>query len=473
MKQFIKRLFGFSLGPVLGAILSLIQVPIFSSLMPVEEIGNANSFQLLLVNIPNFIYLGLDQSFSREYHLYKDKRKLMQQATLVPFAVGLVLFAIFIIFARPISSWLFKDPSYYYLVYFAGFWVLSTVVERFVLMTIRMEEKAFEYSFYSLLLKVGSFVVSLLLIFMGMRDFTLIVYGLIFGQLLADLCLYIRYWHLLDLRHFSVDQAIISQMLKFGLPIMISTSVASILNMMDTSFLTSVSTLYDRGVYSHAAKIASMFGILKTAFASFWVPTAFRWHKEEKPLKNYQFISDALLLVLTLIFFALLFLKEPIIWLLSSGKTDYLESTYVLGLLCFPHIMYTLSETTTLGISFSRKTYYNIFVSLLALVPSFFLNLLLTPSWGYRGAALASTMAYIVFYLARTYFSRKTGFYFPQKKQVLVTLMMLLAALLNAFPLAWTTLGTIVLAVLALLVQFTTYQTIFAIKNNPKDWDFN
>ena len=135
--------------------------------------------------------------------------------------------------------------------------------------------------------------------------------------------------------------------------------------------------------------------------------------------------------------------------------------------------MYTLSETTTLGISFSRKTYYNIFVSLLALVPSFFLNLLLTPSWGYRGAALASTMAYIVFYLARTYFSRKTGFYFPQKKQVLVTLMMLLAALLNAFPLAWTTLGTIILAVLALLIQFTTYQTIFAIKDNPKDWDFN
>src|SRR5699024_11400459 len=91
----------------------------------------------------------------------------------------------------------------------------------------------------------------------------------------------------------------------------------------------------------------------------------------------------------------------------------------IMGLLAFPHIMYTLSETTTLGIVFSRKTHYNIFVSIMSLVVSVIINLSLTPFIGFRGAALASTAAYVVFYLARTYFSSRTGFYFGQKKQII------------------------------------------------------
>lgn len=472
MKNFIKRLFGFSLGPVIGAILSLIQIPIFASLMSVDEVGNANAFQMMLVNIPNFIYLGLDQAYSREFHVYKDKRRLMQQAVTVPLVVGMFIFGIFIVFSNQISQWLFKDSSYYYLVWLAGVWLLSTVLERFVLMTIRMEEKAFEYSFYSLLLKIGSFVVSLLLIFLGMKDFTLIVYGLIFGQLIADMIMYYKYRHLLVIADYELDKQLIKRMLEFALPLMISTSAASALNMMDNMFLTSMSTPVDRGIYLHAAKISAMFGIIKTAFASFWVPTAFRWYEENKSMKHYQYISEIILFCLTGVFFALLLLKRPIIIASSFGKEGYLESQYVLALLCFPHIMYTLSETTTLGISFSRKTYYNIWISLLALIPSVLINYLLTPRWGYRGAALASTIAYIVFYCARTYFSKKTGFYFSQWKHLASIAIMFLAAVLNMYDIQYIIWLTIGLGCLSLMIQYSTIIKTLEIKNDSSAWDF-
>lgn len=472
MKNFIKRLFGFSLGPVIGALLSLIQIPIFASLMPVEEVGNANAFQMMLVNIPNFIYLGLDQAYSREFHVYNNKKRLMQQAVTVPLIVGLILCGIFVVFSGWISEWLFNDASYYYLIWLAGVWLLSTVLERFVLMTIRMEEKAFEYSFYSLLLKIGSFGVSLLLIFLGMTDFTLIVYGLIFGQLLADMIMFYRYRSLLVISDFELDIPLIKRMLKFALPLMISTSAASVLNMMDNMFLTSMSTPVDRGIYLHAAKIAAMFGIIKTAFASFWVPTAFRWYEENKSLKHYQYISELILFCLTGVFFAILLLKEPIIIASSFGKKGYIHSQYILALLCFPHIMYTLSETTTLGISFSRKTYYNIWISLLALVPSFLCNYFLTPRWGYRGAALASTIAYIVFYCARTYFSKKTGFYFSQRKHLLSILLMFLAAILNMYEVNYSSWITVGIGIITFIIQFSTVIKTFDIRNHPQAWDF-
>lgn len=473
MKHFIKRLLGFSMGPVLGALISLIQGPLFASLMPVAAKGNADTFQQLLLQIPNFIYLGLDQAYSREYHIYKDKRNLMQMATLVPMAFALVLFVVMIVFADPISLWLFKDSRYSFLVWYSGIWTLSAVLERFILMTIRMEEKAIEYSSFNLLIKIGTFAVSLVLIFMGMTDFTLIVYGLIFGQLGADLILFVRYRHLLDLSQFQVDWLVVGQMVKFGMPLMLSTGIVSALKVMDLTFLTSFSTPFDRGIYGHAAKLAALFGIVKTAFASFWVPTAFRWHKEGKEIKHYQYISEALLFVLTGVFFALLFLKGPIMWAFSGGKAEYMQAQYVLALLCFPHIMYTLSETTTLGIAFSRKTIYNVWVSFLAIIPSVLLNAILTPTWGYRGAAFAGTAAYIVFYLARTYFSRRTGFYFPQSKQVISTLLMLSAGLLNVFDFPYLLWITLAISFLALYIQRSTIIKTFEIKAHPEAWDFS
>lgn len=473
MKHFIKRLLGFSMGPVLGALISLIQGPLFASLMPVAAKGNADTFQQLLLQIPNFIYLGLDQAYSREYHIYKDKRNLMQMATLVPMAFALVLFVVMIVFADPISLWLFKDSRYSFLVWYSGIWTLSAVLERFILMTIRMEEKAIEYSSFNLLIKIGTFAVSLVLIFMGMTDFTLIVYGLIFGQLGADLILFVRYRHLLDLSQFQVDWLVVGQMVKFGMPLMLSTGIVSALKVMDLTFLTSFSTPFDRGIYGHAAKLAALFGIVKTAFASFWVPTAFRWHKEGKEIKHYQYISEALLFVLTGVFFALLFLKGPIMWAFSGGKAEYMQAQYVLALLCFPHIMYTLSETTTLGIAFSRKTIYNVWVSFLAIIPSVLLNAILTPTWGYRGAAFAGTAAYIVFYLARTYFSRRTGFYFPQSKQVISTLLMLSAGLLNVFDFPYLLWITLAIGFLALYIQRSTIIKTFEIKAHPEAWDFS
>lgn len=473
MKHFIKRLLGFSMGPVLGALISLIQGPLFASLMPVAAKGNADTFQQLLLQIPNFIYLGLDQAYSREYHIYKDKRNLMQMATLVPMAFALVLFVVMIVFADPISLWLFKDSRYSFLVWYSGIWTLSAVLERFILMTIRMEEKAIEYSSFNLLIKIGTFAVSLVLIFMGMTDFTLIIYGLIFGQLGADLILFVRYRHLLDLSQFQVDWLVVGQMVKFGMPLMLSTGIVSALKVMDLTFLTSFSTPFDRGIYGHAAKLAALFGIVKTAFASFWVPTAFRWHKEGKEIKHYQYISEALLFVLTGVFFALLFLKGPIMWAFSGGKAEYMQAQYVLALLCFPHIMYTLSETTTLGIAFSRKTIYNVWVSFLAIIPSVLLNAILTPTWGYRGAAFAGTAAYIVFYLARTYFSRRTGFYFPQSKQVISTLLMLSAGLLNVFDFPYLLWITLAISFLALYIQRSTIIKTFEIKAHPEAWDFS
>ena len=467
MKHFLKRLMGFSLGPILGAVISLIQIPILTTLLSEAEYGISTLFSTLIVNIPNFLYIGLDQSYTREYNRYKDKQNLFQQAAFLPMIVGILMFMVTIMFASPISNWLFDSPEYTYIVWLSGVWVLATVIERFILLTIRMEEKAIEYSKYTVLLKINVFIVSILLILFGMRDFRVVVFGLIFGQLLGDAILFYNYRSFLNVSQFKLDPKLLKTMLFFGIPLMLSASLNSILNSVDTTMLRNYSTLSELGVYGGAMKIVSIIGILKTAFASFWVPTAYRWYEEDKDIKHFKFISDALLFILTAIFFGLLVFR-PIVMLFVG----YEGSKYLIGLLSFPHLMYALSETTTLGIVFSRKTYLNIFVSLAALVPSLLINYLSTPQYGAIGAAFASCGSYIMLYLARTYFSNRTGFGFSQRKQILTIILMTIAAGLNAFDIQYRVGITFAIGLICLVIQWGTVTDMLAIKQNPNEWDF-
>lgn len=471
MKRFLQRLAGFSLGPVLGAAISFLLFPIFINILPVEEYGRAGVFQNILIQIPNFVYLGLDQAYTREFHHHKDKRRLMQHAMLPALGVGLLLAVISIIFARPIAEWTIWNPDYYYIVHFAAIWILVTIVERFIQLSIRMEEKAMEYSFFTLLLKVGNFIVSMLLIWMGIRDFRVVLYGLIFGHIIADVFLFYRYRHLLDFSGLRINRELMEILMRFGLPIMIAASLSALLNLVDTVSLNSLSDSYNIGIYKAGSQLAAVFGILKTAFASFWVPTAYRWYEEGRSMKHYKYISDALMLILSMGFFLLLLLKHPITVFLNPNR-EYIEFQYIAGLLAFPHLMYTLSETTTLGIVFSRKTFYNIIVSVLALAVSVGVNLLLTPSLGFRGAALASTLAYAVFYLARTYFSSRTGFYFGQRTQIVTMLLMIGAGILNLYPNSYSIIGTLGIALLALIIQIPTLKTTYSVITDSDSWDF-
>ncbi|MGF3076427.1 lipopolysaccharide biosynthesis protein [Facklamia sp. P12934] len=470
MKHFMKRLTGFSLGPIIGALISLIQIRILTQLLVADQYGVSGLYRNLILNIPNFLYIGLDQAFSREFHQAASKKHLFQQAIIIPIGMGILLSFVMLVFNQTIANWLFSDPNAGYIVIWSTILLISMIIERFVLISIRMQEKAKEYSGFTILLKSLIFAVSLSIIALGIRDFRVVVFGMIFGQLIGDSFLFLRYRDLLSWNDFVVDYDLIKKLLSFGFPLMIAMSLNSVLNTIDSLMLRSFSTKKELGFYAAGIAIVNMIGILKTAFATFWVPTAYRWHDEGKSMKHYKFISDAVLFVLTGIFFGILVFRPLIMMILGE---DYRSVQYILGLLCFPHIMYTLSETTTLGIVFSRKTYFNTLVSLLALIPSFFINLWLTPRWGALGAATASSGAYIMFYLARTYFSSRTGFYFKQSKHLMSICLMFIAAFINTSDYAYRLSVTFGLALVCLIIQFSTIQDGYQIWRNPEKWDFN
>ena len=94
--------------------------------------------------------------------------------------------------------------------------------------------------------------------------------------------------------------------------------------------------------------------------------------------------------------------------------------------LLFVPVMYTISETTCLGISFSKKTMNNLYVSILAVVLNLIGNYLLIPTYGALGAAVSTCVSYVAFFWGRTLFSRRHWFKFKLSKYLINQILLLI-----------------------------------------------
>ena len=97
-------------------------------------------------------------------------------------------------------------------------------------------------------------------------------------------------------------------------------------------------------------------------------------------------------------------------------------------------IMYTISETTVIGINFKKKANCHIYIAIVSAICNLFGNIILVPIWGAKGAAISTGLAYIVFFAMRTMLSNK---YYKVKfylgKLTIATILIYILALYSSF----------------------------------------
>lgn len=428
--NFIKKLFGFSLGPLIGSILSFITIPITTYFINPMEYGKSSMFLTIQVLLVSIIFLGYDQSFSREYHNYSNKKKLFQNAVIIPLSFSILNILIFIIFRSKISMYLFGNKNYWLISVSLGVLLFFTVIERFVLMKLRMDENAILYSFYSVIVKFLILCMTVIFLLNGNRDFLVIINSTIYGQLIFDIFLLIKYRSLFNFKNFEFDRELCINMSKFGFPLMLSIFLSSFLNTSGRFYLGRYSTYYELGIFTAAMKVSGLLLIIQASFTSFWLPTAYRWEKEKVNIKQFKLVSNGLCLFLTIVLMVIILLKD---WVVIFISPEYIEAKFILPLMCLPPLLFTLSETTTLGIVFSRKSYLNIIVGGISLIPTIFLCNALIPQYGTRGASIAQAIGFIFFYFSRSIFSKLCHYSISTIKQNIIVIIMFFISCVNLF----------------------------------------
>lgn len=163
--------------------------------------------------------------------------------------------------------------------------------------------------------------------------------------------------------------------------------------------------------------------MIKTSFSALRMPAAIENYERNPEDTSFYQKGNAILSIAMLIFGAGVILCKDLIVLLLGSK--YYGAAQIIPFLMFEPIMYTISESTATGIAISKKTKYQLLVSICACLANFIGNIILTPRLGGQGAAASTAIAYILFCVLRIRLSNK-GFYvnYHVKRFLLVTVVL-------------------------------------------------
>lgn len=426
----MKKIFMFALGPIVAAILGFVTLPIISHYISTEQYGMSSLFQVTYNFLYSFILLGYDQAFMREFNEEDNKKRLFFNCAFPSFMFSIVLCILIILFKEQISLIIFGDSKYFTPIVLLGICMPLFIVEKFLLLSLRMSENGKKYSFWNIFSKLLYLIILIIFIALGERSFLCITYSLVSAQIITSILILIFDGKNVSISIKSYDKELFKKVTKYALPLVPIVVINWAMSSLDTIFLKYFSNFYNVGIYTMAYKFVNIIMIIQTSFCLVWAPISYRWKKENKNNKYYQLVILAMSFIMMEVF-ALTMLFKPLINIILSSQ--YHNCIYIIPFLLFYPIFVTVSETTTLGIPFTRKSYLNVIISIISIITNAVLNYILIPKHGAVGAAIATGISYCVFFWLRTLFSRKLWFKFKLNNLVFFTGILLLNGLLNIF----------------------------------------
>lgn len=455
---FIKRLFGFSIGPIVNAIIGFLSVPITTWFLFPEELGKAAMYNTAVMIISSVIFLGLTNSFSREYKSVENKSQLLFNSIIAPLGLSLTFSILVLIFHKKVSILLFNEDVILPIVLLA-ISLPFRIINSFSSTVIRMEERAKLFSIHRILEKVTSFTVLVLVFVFIKKSYYAVLLASISSIVIVSVSQILfmkKIW--IGVFRSSLDIFQIKGLLKFGLPFVPAAALSWLFNSIDKIALREFADFNEIGIYSGAFKVVALLNIIKSSFSSFWNPTSYRWFNNNERIDKYQKVSDSLMSLLVTISAAVI-ISRNIIFMLLSEK--YLPSASVFPFLMFIPVLHTVSTTTSMGTQFMRKTHYQIYAFLVASIANVFGNYILVPRYGAIGAGISTCLSYIIFFNVRSFFS---GMVWMRLKMLRHTVNILLLLGLSFCSLSSKQLLFIEGLIFLLLIIFNLNQNVFMLK---------
>lgn len=435
MNKLLKNFIEFGFGNVITLVLGFLSSPIITRIINPEEYGKFSMFNTITNLFLVIFMIGLDQAYARYFYEEKEENRgdLLKESIKIPLVVNFLFSIVMIVFFKPISKFTIGSYSFIVVVMII---IQNTfgILSRFFSLLIRMEQKGKIFSLIQIINKISYIVFTLMLFKIFNKDYRTLVFAITTSTIISTVVAVViekdKLFHKSDNVKLKTTK---KELVKFGFPLIFSAAITWIFQSVDRVFINYFNGYNELGLYSSAFSIVSLLNTVQTTFATFWVPVANEKYLENNEVAKEFFvkINSLVTYFMLLIGIILIIFKDLIILLLGQ---DYRGASMIFPFLVFMPIMYTISETTVLGINFKKKTKYHIYIAAICAITNIIGNLLLVPSLGAKGAAISTGLSYILFFIARTHTSQK--FYkvkYELKKVYGNLLMLLILAILASF----------------------------------------
>lgn len=425
-----KKIAAFAFGPIAGALLSFMTLPMITWFFSQEDIGRMAMLNVVISFSILLFSFGLDQAYVREFHESNNKPALFKAVLFPGLFVLLLTLGVLLSFDNIISIWLFNIDSHLLSVMVA-IALLSTFISRFLSLILRMNEQGMAFSMSQVLPKI--LLVSIIgcyVIFSVAKDIEYLVLANVASILFV--CIVFSWntrkeW-LSGLKE-KIEIDYLKKLLRFGFPLIFGGLAFWGLTATDKIFLKELSSFEQLGLYSVAVSFAAAATIFQSIFSTVWAPTVYKWAASGEGLENINKVTRYVLLVVIIIFC----MAGLFSWVVPLILPENYKSVQWILIPCLGYpLLYTLSETTVVGIGVTKRTGLAMFAALLAFVVNIVGNWFLIPALGATGAAISTCVAFGIFFILRTEFSIYVWKSIPRVMLYGYTLVLINGAILSS-----------------------------------------
>ena len=387
-EQQVKNSFIYLLPVLVGNLIPIITLPIYTRILSKEDFGAlalAQVFASFLNGLGNF---GLLVVYERNFFQYRNSK---QEAALLYSSLFFVLstFIIFgslaFIFKTTISNHLIGTPGYANFIFWnycaAGFMSLK----MYYLTYFKNTENASSYVWYTIDENIIGFLVSLLLVAVVKVGIIGIPYGQVIASLIVFFLLNIKF---LKMYPVTFDRFVLWDALKTSFPLTPKLILSVIGNQSDKYILGLVGTIGGVGIYSIGQRVANMGYVYMTAIQNVFSPQVYKRMfgsgdrggvEVGKYLTPFAYISVAVVLLIVLF-------SEEVIMILTP-KSYYGAEDIIVILSIYYSFLFFGKQPQLL---FAKKTFVTSLLSLVGIVSSVVVSVPFIKSFGTIGAAWAA-----------------------------------------------------------------------------------
>ena len=390
MKNDLKQMGLFTIGPFLSKILSFVLLPVVSYFVSLSDYGQYTLFTVLLLYFQSFITLATEQYYLRVYS--SENAINMRKVLFILFMLTTSILLVIIFILYMIGIFKFSQFMLFVIALLVSYF---TMIQDIYGRTFRSRNMGKYYSLSTIIVQVANFIFCILFVLLLKN-----VLGLMLGQLISMIIgtIIIRLivkkrisileidhkLHLIDIKR------ILTNAILYSLPLLPSVFLWILQTSIGRISLAGDSLLL--GIYGVGFKLSSITNLFVTSFIIFWEPKIFHLFDSKSSdveyinlVKKYRNLYS--LLIETIIVGLIIF--NPII--MTFMEKSYRAAMYILPIMVLSNYINGYNYFEGFGPQLTEKTHKTI----LPLVISLLVNILLIFFFGKNNIFIVALSANI------------------------------------------------------------------------------
>jgi O-antigen/teichoic acid export membrane protein len=405
VRKLVKHSGIYGLGVVATKSISFLMIPVYTRFLAPRDYGVLELLDLLVFFASTIASTGIYGAVFRFYAAYedeRDKKEVIAAALFYTAGISLLAAAGLFLAASPIAQALLGNADYAGFVRILALTFLFSNLAEVPLAYWRAREKTAIFVSANVaraMLGALALVVALVLLRRGVRGVVLAncatsaIAGLtLFGVLLAQI-------------PRRLVAAKLEEMLRYGLPLVLSGLASFVLVFSDRFFLRTFGNLAEVGVYALGYKLAMIVPILITGpFNMAWQWQQFEVAKKQDAGDVFARVQKYQFLVALFVGLCVSVLAKDVLRILTPAS--YWAAARYVPIIALCYVLESARSVIISGILVQRVTHHLVPITALIVATDLGLNFVLIPRYLAMGAAVATLIAYVA-YLGMTFYAAR------------------------------------------------------------------